>query len=131
MPAPSNDLIVLTGFPGYMAWRLSALLLRDRPEAEIVALAHPRDADRVATAARELGRSAPGAHSHFRWYPCEPALPGGGLDPALVAPVTGATEFFHLAGVGSPCEPNGDAGTAALLALAARCTGLRRFNYLS
>src|SRR3954454_11779159 len=100
MPARSNNRIVLTGFPGYLAWRLCALLLRDRPGAEIDALVNPRDADRAATAARELGRSVPEAQSHFRCHPSTPVAAGGEPGPALVAALTNATEFFHLAGVG-------------------------------
>jgi thioester reductase-like protein len=126
-----TERIVVTGFPDYLAWRLCALLLRDRPSAAIDALVRCRDADRAATVCDELGRVANVARSRFRWHRFDPDAPGLGLAPSLAASLTAATDIFHLAGVGAPCDLAGVQGTTAILAFAARCPGLRRFNYLS
>lgn len=132
MPTPTTARAILTGFPGYLAWRVCALLLRARPGLAIDALIAPRDRDRAATAARELDHLVPGAAARLRWHPYRPDAPDLGLDPALAATLAATvTEICHLAGVGEPCRPARAADTAGLLAFAARCAARPRFNHLS
>ena len=83
MPTPTTARAILTGFPGYLAWRVCALLLRARPGLAIDALIAPRDRDRAATAARELDHLVPGAAARLRWHPYRPDAPDLGLDPAV------------------------------------------------
>ncbi len=131
MSERSAERIVVTGFPGYLAWRVCVALLRARPGVRLDALVSPEQTGAAERAAMEIGRVAPEVAARFRWFPCALAAPGGPRHPLLDGAIGEVTGIVHLAGVGHPCERPGESGVAGVLALAARCPALRGLTYRS
>jgi thioester reductase-like protein len=130
--AGSEEVVLVTGFPGFIGGRLVARLLETRPDARIAALVEERAVDQAHASARRLD---PGRIE---------ILPGDitdrrlGFDDATYDRLAGsATTVFHLAAVYDLAVPydlarkvNVD-GTGNVLDFCARAERLERLNYVS
>jgi thioester reductase-like protein len=130
--AGRDEVILFTGFPGFIGGRLVERLLEIRPEARIAALVEERAADQAHDSARRLDPDR------------IEVLPGDitdrhlGLDDATYERLAGeATTVFHLAAVYDLAVPYDLAqkvnveGTGNVLDFCARAERLERLNYVS
>lgn len=125
-----SGVLVLLGFPAYLAWRVCALLLRD-PGLHIVALVAAEQRERAERSARELDRHVVGARDRFRcvlWVPDATDL--GLVDSGAVLWAT-VTSIVDLTDTGTPCDATLPDSVPTSVPLAARCPQLRRFDFLS
>ena len=126
------DVLLVTGFPGFIGERLVASLLKDREGARVIALAEERMADKAREAAREIDAD-------------RIEVVGGditdrrlGLADADYDRLTGeVTSVFHLAAVYDLAVPFDTAqqvnieGTGNVLDLCLAAANLERLNYVS
>ena len=94
MPAP--DVVLFTGFPGFIGERLLPRLVDRRPDAVFLCLVQPRFADAAARSLLEIEARYPNTRGRIRIAGGDITLPGLGLaDAADVLPQM--TAAYHLA----------------------------------
>lgn len=123
--------VFLTGFPGLIGSLLLDRLLGRRRDERFVCLVQPQHRLTSERRLRELGA----ASERVRLVEGDITLPGLGLtDERLGSEIT---EIFHLAAVYDATVARSVAmavnvdGTRHVLAFAAKCAGLRRFQHVS
>ncbi len=137
-----SDLVLMTGASGFLGRRLLRAWLQGT-STRLVACVRPRNgrtpAERLSPAIASEDQALREAY-RTRVYvlPSDLASPGLGLDPAVREELaTSVTHIVHCGGVvrfDLPLEVarrTNTEGTAALLDLAHRCVGLRRFDHIS
>lgn len=128
--------IFFTGFPGFLGSELLPRVLARAGKAEAVCLVQPKFADLARARADELAAAQPALRGRIRLVEGDVTRPGLGLEsPDELRRDT--VELFHLAAIYDLAvrrEPalrvNVD-GTGNVLAFAAECPALERFQYVS
>ena len=130
------DTVLFTGFPGFLGSELLPRVLTRMPNAEAVCLVQPKYAPLARSRVEELVARIPELARRIRIAEGDIVQSDLGLGAAaeLTASVV---EIFHLAAVydlsvGRPLAMHVNVdGTKHMLAFAARCPRLRRFQYVS
>lgn len=129
----ADEVLLLTGFTGFLGERLTAELLAARPGTRIAALVRPASIDRARARIQAID-----AEARIELVAGDLTADGLGLGQAEAgALATRIREVYHLAALydltctAIAAEQANLRGTANLLAFAARCPGLRRFHHVS
>jgi thioester reductase-like protein len=133
---PGSDLVLFTGFPGFIGERLLPRLLEGRPDAVFVCLVQPRFADAAARSRAAIEARHPPTRGRIRIVGGDITQADLGLaEAAEVLPsLTGA---YHLAAVYDLAVPRdlgmlvNVEGTRNLLRFLARAPRLQRLHYVS
>lgn len=130
------DTVLFTGFPGFLGSELLPRVLTRMPDADAVCLVQPKYISLAHARLTELVRHTPSLAERVRIVDGDIVQADLGLGPA-----TGLTpnvvEIFHLAAIydlsvgREPAMRVNVEGTKQVLAFAARCPRLRRFQYVS
>ena len=130
--------IFLTGFPGFIAKRLVARLLRKDPEASFVFLAEARLQRAAEQALREMQERHPALGSRAKIVTGDITKPLLGLtQDTYNILAAGTTHVWHLAAIYDLAVPMALAyrvnvvGTANVLDFCGACRNLKRLDYVS
>ncbi|HET9012145.1 MAG TPA: SDR family oxidoreductase, partial [Gemmatimonadaceae bacterium] len=130
------DTVLFTGFPGFLGSELLPRVLTRMRDAAAVCLVQPKYAPLARTRLDELVARSPDLAGRVRIVEGDIVLPDLGLGAATEL-ASSVVEIFHLAAVydlsvgrALAMRVNVD-GTTHMLAFAARCPRLRRFQYVS
>jgi thioester reductase-like protein len=125
--------VLITGFPGFIGARLIPLLLRQDPEATVVALVEPRMVGKAQAMAADLALG-----ERLRIEPGDITKPQLGLDPATHGRLAADTvAVHHLAAVYDLAVPLAIAervnveGTQNVIDFCRACPRLERHHYVS
>ena len=131
------DMLLLTGFPGFLASALLPRLLARRPGSTAVCLVQSRHLATAQERIDELAREHPQVLGRVEVVIGDITAPDLGLEAAARAALEGVTEVWHLAAVYDLAVPPAVArrvnvdGTAHVLDLCAVLPRLRRLQYVS
>jgi thioester reductase-like protein len=129
------DILLFTGFPGFLGRELLPRVLARRPSAEALCVVQAKFAGQAREAAEELGRRLPHTQGRIRLVTGDICQGGLGLDAGSW--LDGVVELHHLAAVydlGVSREVGtavNVVGTRNVLDLAERCRRLERLHYVS
>lgn len=130
------DTVLFTGFPGFLGSELLPRVLARMPDAQAVCVVQPKYVPLARARLDELSARTPGLADRARIVEGDIVQPDLGLGAA--ADLAGSViEIFHLAAVYDLSVSRDLAlrvnveGTRHMLAFAARCPRLRRFQYVS
>jgi thioester reductase-like protein len=133
---PESELVLFTGFPGFIGERLLPRLLERRPDAVFVCLVQPRFAEAAARSLADIEARHPHTRGRIRLVGGDITLPGLGLAGAdgMLPSVSAA---YHLAAVYDLAvardlgmRVNVD-GTRNVLEFLSHAPRLRRLHYVS
>ncbi len=131
-----RDVVFFTGFPGFLGSALLPRVLAREVNAEAMCLVQSRYADVARARAGQLEREQPALAGRIRIVEGDITVADLGLGDALDWQDR-VVEIFHLAAIYDlsvgrdiAVRINVD-GTTHMLAFAARCAALRRFQYVS
>ena len=130
------DTVLFTGFPGFLGSELLPRVLSRMPDAEAVCLVQPKYAPLARTRLGDLAARTPGLAERTRIVEGDVVQPDLGLGAATEL-TANVVEIFHLAAIydlsvgREPAMRVNVEGTKHMLAFAARCARLRRFQYVS
>ncbi len=129
---PAVDLVLLTGFPGFIGRRLASRLLETDPDVRVVALVEERMLEAAKTAAREIDAN------RIELLAGDIASPRLGLDDTEYERLRAEVRrVFHLAAIYDLAVPLTLAqrvnveGTGNIVDLCATAAALERFVYVS
>jgi thioester reductase-like protein len=130
------DTVLFTGFPGFLGSELLPRVLSRIPDAEAVCVVQPKYTGLAHQRLAELDARTPGLADRTRIVEGDIVQPDLGLGAATEL-TPNVVEIFHLAAIYDLSVARQLAvrvnveGTAHMLAFAARCPRLRRFQYVS
>jgi thioester reductase-like protein len=133
---PESELILFTGFPGFIGERLLPRLLDRRPGAVFVCLVQPRFADAAARSLTEIEARHPHTRGRIRIVGGDITLPDLGLAEEAEV-LRSLTAAYHLAAVYDLAVARdlgmrvNVEGTRNVLRFLARAPRLQRLHYVS
>ena len=130
--------VLITGFPGFIAGRLLARLVPERPEAQFYLLVQPKFVVEAQNKCREIANAVPELADRWHVISGDITAPDLGIDDAVKAEVRSTVqEVWHLAALYDLAVPQSIAhavnfdGTRNVLDFCESLEDLRRLEYIS